>query len=217
MRQSERGRERESESESERERERERDAEKERVSHAQRERERERRDGERREQTRERCAFGLWHVFLGFFCRVSSLLLDPLLSTAPALRHLHCAGEMFSTYGLPSTSDPGFSYFAVQNGYVPFDPSSLLPNVFAFALDVSMTINGSTTLLFFDDLAICKMNFSHEQAWQDAQGRPVENIAAPFLLECASPISRSFILLVLLIIEPIICSSCSTLGRVLAP
>ena len=66
---------------------------------------------------------------------------------APALRHLHCGPSQYAVYGLPPSDDPGFSYFAIQSGEQPLNVTSmnttLHTNVFAFALDVSLTINGT--------------------------------------------------------------------------
>lgn len=105
----------------------------------------------------------------------------------PALRHLHCGDNQYAVYGLPPSSDPGFSYFAVQSGERPLNMTTmhdeLHEKVFAFALDVSLTINGVTTVLFDQDLSTCKMNFSHGRVWYNGAGQQVENTEQPFLLQ----------------------------------
>lgn len=106
----------------------------------------------------------------------------------PALRHLHCGpGGQFAVYGLPPSDDPGFSYFAIQSTEQPLNISTmkteLHEDVFAFALDVSLTINGVTTVLFDQQLSTCKMNFSHGRVWYDQNGVNLAKTEEPFLLE----------------------------------
>lgn len=115
-----------------------------------------------------------------------------------ALRHLHCGENQYAVYGLPPSDDPGFSYFAIQSGEQPLNlttmNTTLHSDVFAFALDVSLTINGVTTVLFDQDLSTCNMNFSHGRVWYDQNGNNVANTQQTFLLEYAPMISHAYVL-----------------------
>lgn len=67
---------------------------------------------------------------------------------APALRHFHCGPNQYAVYGVPPADDPGFSFFAIQSGQKPLDPmtmntDALRATVYAFALDISLTVNGT--------------------------------------------------------------------------